>query len=54
MIYGTVGIHPHESSKDIITSKQIIESLVKTQNNEIGKLVRFYYNNVKKTSRCKF
>ena len=27
MIYGTIGIHPHESSTDIITSKQIIESL---------------------------
>ena len=27
MIYGTIGIHPHESSRDIITSKQIIESL---------------------------
>ena len=27
MIYGTIGIHPHESSRDIITSKQIIENL---------------------------
>ena len=24
MIYGTIGIHPHESSTNIITSKQII------------------------------
>ena len=27
MIYGTIGIHPHESSKNVITSKLIIESL---------------------------
>ena len=47
MIYGTIGIHPHESSTDIITSKQIIESL-----NENSKIIGigetgldFYYNN---------
>ena len=27
MIYGTIGIHPHESSTNIITSKQIIKNL---------------------------
>ena len=27
MIYGTIGIHPHESSANIITSKLIIENL---------------------------
>ena len=50
MIYGTIGIHPHESSTDIITSKQIIESL-----NENSKIIGigetgldFYYNNSKK------
>ena len=50
MIYGTIGIHPHESSKDIITSKQIIESL-----NENSKIIGigetgldFYYNNSEK------
>ena len=26
MIYGTIGIHPHESSTNIITSKQIIDN----------------------------
>ena len=34
MIYGTIGIHPHESSKNIITSKQIIENL-----NESSKII---------------
>ena len=50
IIYGTIGIHPHESSKDIITSKQIIESL-----NENSKIIGigetgldFYYNNSEK------
>ena len=50
MIYGTIGIHPHESSTDIITSKQIIESL-----NENSKIIGigetgldFYYNNSEK------
>ena len=50
MIYGTIGIHPHESSKNIITSKQIIESL-----NENSKIIGigetgldFYYNNSQK------
>ena len=47
MIYGTIGIHPHESSKDIITSKEIIKNL-----REDSKLIGigetgldFYYNN---------
>ncbi len=50
MIYGTIGIHPHESSTNIITSKQIIESL-----NENSKIIGigetgldFYYNNSEK------
>ena len=34
MIYGTIGIHPHESSTNIITSKQIIENL-----NENSKII---------------
>ena len=47
IIYGTVGIHPHESGKDIINSDQIIRSL---QENEkiigIGETgLDFYYNN---------
>ena len=50
MIYGTIGIHPHESSTNIITSKQIIEKL-----NENSKIIGigetgldFYYNNSEK------
>ena len=31
MIFGTIGIHPHETSTNIITSKQIIENLNKIQ-----------------------
>jgi len=50
MIYGTIGIHPHESSTNIITSKQIIENI-----NENSKIIGigetgldFYYNNSEK------
>ena len=50
MIYGTIGIHPHESSKDIITSSEIIKNL-----KEIEKIIGigetgldFYYNNSEK------
>ena len=50
MIYGTVGIHPHESSTNIITSKEIIKNL-----NENSKIIGigetgldFYYNNSEK------
>ena len=53
MIYGTIGIHPHESSKNIITSKQIIENL-----NESSKIIGigetgldFYYNNSEKNKQ---
>ena len=47
IIYGTVGIHPHESEKDVINSDQIIKNL---QENEkiigIGETgLDFYYNN---------
>ena len=50
MIYGTVGIHPHESTTNFITSNQIIENL---NNNSkiigIGETgLDFYYNNSKK------
>ena len=47
MIYGTIGIHPHESSTNIINSKEIIKNL-----NENSKIIGigetgldFYYNN---------
>ena len=50
IIYGTIGIHPHESSTNIITSKQIIKNL-----NENSKIIGigetgldFYYNNSEK------
>ena len=55
MIYGTIGIHPHESSTNIITSKQIIENL-----NENPKIIGigetgldFYYNNSDKDKQIK-
>ena len=50
MIYGTIGIHPHESSKDIITSKEIVKNL-----REYSKIIGigetgldFFYNNSEK------
>ena len=47
MIYGTIGIHPHESSKDIITSEEIIKNLKENSKiigiGETG--LDFYYNN---------
>ena len=50
MIYGTIGIHPHESSKDIITSNEIIKNLKENVKiigiGETG--LDFYYNNSKK------
>jgi TatD DNase family protein len=46
MIYGTIGIHPHESSKDIITSSEIIKNLKENEKiigiGETG--LDFYYN----------
>jgi len=50
MIYGTIGIHPHESSTNTITSKEIIDNL---KNNKkiigIGETgLDFYYNNSEK------
>ena len=50
MIYGTIGIHPHESSKDIITSSEIIKNLKENEKiigiGETG--LDFYYNNSEK------
>ena len=47
MIYGTIGIHPHECSNDIITSKEIIKNL--RENSKIIGIgetgLDFYYNN---------
>ena len=50
IIFGTIGIHPHETSTNIITSKQITENL-----NENSRIIGigetgldFYYNNSEK------
>ena len=53
MIYGTIGIHPHESSTNIITSKQIIDGLSENAKiigiGETG--LDFYYNNSEKNKQ---
>ena len=50
IIFGTVGIHPHESSKDIIKSDQIIKELKENKKiigiGETG--LDFFYNNSEK------
>ena len=50
MIYGTVGIHPHECNRDIITSDIIIKNLKEHKKiigiGETG--LDFFYNNSKK------
>ena len=50
MIYGTIGIHPHESSKDIVKSDYIIDNAKKYEKiigvGETG--LDFYYENSKK------
>ena len=50
MIYGTIGIHPHESSTNIITAKEIIDNLSDNKKiigiGETG--LDFYYNNSEK------
>ena len=47
IIYGTVGIHPHESDKDVLTSTQLIQNLIENEKiigiGETG--LDFYYNN---------
>jgi len=53
MIYGTIGIHPHETSKDIIKSDYIIDNAKKYEKiigiGETG--LDFYYENSKKTDQ---
>ena len=55
MIYGTIGIHPHESSTNIITAKEIIDNLNDNQKiigiGETG--LDFYYNNSEKDKQIK-
>ena len=47
IIYGTVGIHPHESDNNFLTSKQLVQNL--TENEKIIGIgetgLDFYYNN---------
>ena len=47
MIYGTFGIHPHETEKDIVGKKEIIDKVIQHQRiigvGETG--LDFYYNN---------
>ncbi|MDC3126052.1 TatD family hydrolase [Candidatus Pelagibacter sp.] len=47
IIYGTVGIHPHESDKNFLTSSQLAENLLENEKiigiGETG--LDFYYNN---------
>ena len=49
MIYGTIGIHPHESSKDIVKSNYLIDNASKYKKiigiGETG--LDFYYENSK-------
>ena len=55
IIYGTIGIHPHEANSDIITSDEIVKNL-----NENPKIVGigetgldFFYNNTDKDKQIK-
>tara|TARA_B100000579_G_scaffold168408_1_gene137101 strand:+ start:31 stop:795 length:765 start_codon:yes stop_codon:yes gene_type:complete len=55
MIYGTCGIHPHETSKDIVTKEEIIKNV---KNNKkiiaIGESgLDFYYNHSDRTNQIK-
>ena len=47
IIYGTVGIHPHESDKNALTSTQLVKNLLENEKiigiGETG--LDFYYNN---------
>ena len=53
MIYGTIGIHPHESSKDIVNSNYLVENANKHKKiigiGETG--LDFYYENSKKNDQ---
>ncbi len=55
IIYGTFGIHPHETSSNIVTKKQIKENINKNDKiigiGETG--LDFYYNNSDKKSQIR-
>ena len=57
MIYGTIGIHPHESKNDIVDKKTIIEN-IKSENKIIGVgetgLDFFYNHSDKKEQEASF
>ena len=47
IIYGTVGVHPHESDKNVLTSNQLVQNFRENEKiigiGETG--LDFYYNN---------
>jgi len=53
MIYGTIGIHPHETTKNKITSDTIVKNIIKNKKiigiGETG--LDFYYNNSDKNDQ---
>ena len=55
MIYGTFGIHPHESSNDVLEKTEIIDKFNQSEKiigiGETG--LDFYYNNSKKDDQIK-
>ncbi len=55
IIYGTFGIHPHETNNNILTSDEIIKPIKQNEKiigvGETG--LDFYYNNSDKTSQIK-
>ena len=55
MIYGTFGIHPHETSKNILTKEEILKQISLDKKiigvGETG--LDFYYNNSDKDSQIK-
>ncbi len=55
IIYGTYGIHPHETDKELIDKDDIINN-IKSNNKIIGvgeTGLDFYYNNSNKTNQIK-
>ena len=50
IIYGTVGIHPHESDKNFLSASQLVQNLIENKKiigiGETG--LDFYYNNSKR------
>ena len=55
MIYGTFGIHPHESSKNILTKEEILKEIsIDKKIIGVGETgLDFYYNNSDKDSQIK-